>query len=164
MTPTPTPTPDMRERLDGIINEFTSLRVLVVGDLMLDDYRIGEAERISPEAPVPVVRVRSERSELGGRFARIVIERNVETAGQHASRCKRRAHSVADALGHGLFQSSHPPLGIGRPDAPRFDSDQYGDRFTFAAHTHSPLKSPSSHQCKRFLHRIGRLGDGFFRG
>lgn len=42
------------------------LRVLVVGDLMLDEYRVGEVARISPEAPVPIVRVREERFALGG--------------------------------------------------------------------------------------------------
>ena len=41
-------------------------RVLVVGDVMLDAYLIGDADRISPEAPVPVVRVESERRLLGG--------------------------------------------------------------------------------------------------
>ncbi|MGE4297462.1 MAG: D-glycero-beta-D-manno-heptose-7-phosphate kinase [Desulfovibrionaceae bacterium] len=41
-------------------------RVLIVGDLMLDHYVSGEVERISPEAPVPVVRVSSERHLLGG--------------------------------------------------------------------------------------------------
>ena len=47
------------ERLDGV-------PVLVVGDVMLDHYLSGDAERISPEAPVPVVRVSGERHLLGG--------------------------------------------------------------------------------------------------
>ncbi len=41
-------------------------RVLVVGDAMLDRYLFGEVERISPEAPVPVVRVIREEHRLGG--------------------------------------------------------------------------------------------------
>src|SRR6516165_7475243 len=41
-------------------------RVLVVGDAMLDRYLFGEVERISPEAPVPVVRVTREEARLGG--------------------------------------------------------------------------------------------------
>ena len=41
-------------------------RVLVVGDAMLDRYLFGDVERISPEAPVPVVRVRREEHRLGG--------------------------------------------------------------------------------------------------
>ncbi|MBS1720187.1 MAG: D-glycero-beta-D-manno-heptose-7-phosphate kinase [Armatimonadetes bacterium] len=41
-------------------------RILVLGDIMLDRYLYGEAERISPEAPVPVVRVRRQRQVAGG--------------------------------------------------------------------------------------------------
>ena len=41
-------------------------RVLVVGDLMLDRYVWGAVERISPEAPVPVVRIEREEERLGG--------------------------------------------------------------------------------------------------
>ncbi|MBI3376484.1 MAG: D-glycero-beta-D-manno-heptose-7-phosphate kinase [Betaproteobacteria bacterium] len=41
-------------------------RVLVVGDVMLDRYWFGEVERISPEAPVPVVLIRSEEARPGG--------------------------------------------------------------------------------------------------
>jgi D-glycero-beta-D-manno-heptose-7-phosphate kinase len=41
-------------------------RVLVVGDVMLDRYWIGAVDRISPEAPVPVVRVTQEQERLGG--------------------------------------------------------------------------------------------------
>ena len=41
-------------------------RILVVGDLMLDSYLWGSAERISPEAPVPVVAVSKETKSLGG--------------------------------------------------------------------------------------------------
>ena len=41
-------------------------RVLVVGDVMLDRYWFGEVERISPEAPVPVVRVSRQEDRLGG--------------------------------------------------------------------------------------------------
>ena len=41
-------------------------KVMIIGDLMLDHYLIGEVERISPEAPVPVVRVETESFLLGG--------------------------------------------------------------------------------------------------
>ncbi|MDQ2840660.1 MAG: D-glycero-beta-D-manno-heptose-7-phosphate kinase [Acidobacteriota bacterium] len=45
---------------------FVNTRVLVVGDVMLDRYIMGEATRISPEAPVPVVVVQKERVTAGG--------------------------------------------------------------------------------------------------
>ncbi|SEC50998.1 D-glycero-beta-D-manno-heptose-7-phosphate kinase [Terriglobus roseus] len=45
---------------------FSRLRVLVVGDLMIDRYIVGDVERISPEAPVPVLRQAREYSRPGG--------------------------------------------------------------------------------------------------
>jgi D-beta-D-heptose 7-phosphate kinase/D-beta-D-heptose 1-phosphate adenosyltransferase len=45
---------------------FAGLPVLVAGDVMLDRFIVGRVTRISPEAPVPVVRVESERARLGG--------------------------------------------------------------------------------------------------
>src|SRR5689334_11944453 len=41
-------------------------RVLIVGDVMLDRYWIGDASRISPEAPVPVVLFQEEKASAGG--------------------------------------------------------------------------------------------------
>jgi D-beta-D-heptose 7-phosphate kinase/D-beta-D-heptose 1-phosphate adenosyltransferase len=46
--------------------DFSRARVLVVGDLMLDRYWTGPVQRISPEAPVPVVRVRADQVRAGG--------------------------------------------------------------------------------------------------
>lgn len=48
------------------IPNFSSARVLVVGDLMLDRYWLGKASRISPEAPVPVVHIQANEERLGG--------------------------------------------------------------------------------------------------
>ena len=45
---------------------FARARVLVVGDAMLDRYWFGEVERISPEAPVPIVRIEHEEERAGG--------------------------------------------------------------------------------------------------
>src|SRR5690606_24887557 len=45
---------------------FRQARVLVVGDAMLDRYWFGEVERISPEAPVPIVRIEREEERAGG--------------------------------------------------------------------------------------------------
>ena len=41
-------------------------KILVIGDLMIDHYLWGECDRISPEAPVAVVDIRSENKRLGG--------------------------------------------------------------------------------------------------
>src|SRR5262245_42847176 len=43
-----------------------SPRVLIVGDLILDEYVLGDVQRISPEAPIPVLEVRREDLKLGG--------------------------------------------------------------------------------------------------
>lgn len=48
------------------LSQIRSRHILVVGDVMLDNYYVGDVRRISPEAPVPVFRKRSERSVLGG--------------------------------------------------------------------------------------------------
>ena len=53
-------------KLDTLRGNLASARVLVVGDVMLDRYWFGSADRISPEAPVPVVRVGRAESRLGG--------------------------------------------------------------------------------------------------
>jgi D-beta-D-heptose 7-phosphate kinase/D-beta-D-heptose 1-phosphate adenosyltransferase len=55
-----------RARVRELVDGFNRCRVMVVGDLMLDRYVWGSVERISPEAPVPVVQVERESSMLGG--------------------------------------------------------------------------------------------------
>src|SRR5262245_47301526 len=55
-----------RARLEKLLTAMRGKRVVVVGDAMLDVYLRGDVERISPEAPVPVVRVRERRYALGG--------------------------------------------------------------------------------------------------
>jgi D-glycero-beta-D-manno-heptose-7-phosphate kinase len=55
-----------RERLVEVLDAARGKRVVIVGDAMLDVYLRGDVERISPEAPVPVVRVRERREALGG--------------------------------------------------------------------------------------------------
>jgi D-beta-D-heptose 7-phosphate kinase/D-beta-D-heptose 1-phosphate adenosyltransferase len=54
------------EALLVTLNGFGALNIWVVGDLMLDEYVLGAVERISPEAPVPVVRVSATEHRLGG--------------------------------------------------------------------------------------------------
>ena len=51
---------------DFVQNKAKSCRILVVGDVMLDQYYYGEVTRISPEAPVPITRVTSTKQTMGG--------------------------------------------------------------------------------------------------
>jgi len=55
-----------RYRYQSIIEQFSNENLLVIGDIMLDVYYWGKAERISPEAPVPIVDVTSKKSNPGG--------------------------------------------------------------------------------------------------
>ena len=60
---------------------LTGVRLLVVGDVMLDRYWFGEVSRISPEAPVPVVRVERSEERLGGAAN---VARNAAALGVHS--------------------------------------------------------------------------------
>ena len=53
-------------RARDLIARFAGLPILVVGDVMLDRFIVGRVTRISPEAPVPIVRFESEHARLGG--------------------------------------------------------------------------------------------------
>jgi rfaE bifunctional protein kinase chain/domain len=53
-------------KLSDVVDRFTDTRLMVIGDLMLDRFIWGDVDRISPEAPVPVLRVSSESFRLGG--------------------------------------------------------------------------------------------------
>lgn len=66
----------------SLIDAISAKRILVIGDIMLDNYEIGEVKRISPEAPVPVFLKRGEKSVLGG-AANVAV--NLATAGQSVS-------------------------------------------------------------------------------
>jgi bifunctional ADP-heptose synthase (sugar kinase/adenylyltransferase) len=71
-------------RARALVARFPGLPVLVVGDVMLDRFIVGHVTRISPEAPVPIVRFESEHGRLGGAA-------NV-------------AHNIAALLTAGLFE------------------------------------------------------------
>ncbi|MBC7389298.1 MAG: D-glycero-beta-D-manno-heptose-7-phosphate kinase [Opitutaceae bacterium] len=52
--------------VEEVFSEFDKLKVLIIGDVMLDSYLWGKVERISPEAPVPIVNVQKREVRLGG--------------------------------------------------------------------------------------------------
>lgn len=87
----------MKEFFDRI----KSLNILVIGDVMLDRYVIGEVKRISPEAPVPVLAVREEKSVAGG-AANVALNlkalgANVETIGWFGN--DKKGDELFDILG-----------------------------------------------------------------
>ncbi|MFL6710726.1 MAG: bifunctional heptose 7-phosphate kinase/heptose 1-phosphate adenyltransferase, partial [Massilia sp.] len=71
-------TPDSNPHLAA--PDLGDVRILVVGDVMLDRYWFGEVSRISPEAPVPIVRVERREERLGGAAN---VARNVASLGAH---------------------------------------------------------------------------------
>src|SRR5262245_65352576 len=57
---------DHSQALGPLLEKLASVRVLCVGDLMLDRFVYGAVDRVSPEAPIPVLRIERETSMLGG--------------------------------------------------------------------------------------------------
>jgi len=72
----------MAKGLTQLVSDFSRLKVVVVGDLILDRYIWGKAEFISPEAPVPLVRARREEMRLGGAG---FVARNIRALGGSAA-------------------------------------------------------------------------------
>ena len=92
----PPPNSLPRERLRSLLDTAANRRIAVIGDAMLDVYLRGDVERISPEAPVPVVRVRDRRYALGGAGN---VAQNVRAVG---ARCDLVAAIGDDAGGRQL--------------------------------------------------------------
>jgi D-beta-D-heptose 7-phosphate kinase/D-beta-D-heptose 1-phosphate adenosyltransferase len=86
-----------RSEAADIVGRFGTRTILVLGDLMLDRYIWGSVNRISPEAPVPVVEVREERAQPGG-AANVAM--NIQALGGQAVVCGRVG---ADAAGEELL-------------------------------------------------------------
>jgi D-glycero-beta-D-manno-heptose-7-phosphate kinase len=84
-------------RLGQLVRRFAGTRALVIGDLMLDEFVWGDVSRISPEAPVPIVRVRRRESRPGG--AGNVVT-NLVALGGRADAC---GFVGRDAVGHALM-------------------------------------------------------------
>ncbi len=70
--------------ISQIISSFEKLNVMIIGDVMIDNYLWGKVERISPEAPVPIVSVQKKESRLGG-AANVAI--NVQALGGNPILC-----------------------------------------------------------------------------
>src|SRR5665647_19449 len=97
-----------RERLSALLHAAAGRRIAVIGDAMLDVYLQGDVERISPEAPVPVVRVRARRTALGGAAN---VAQNVVALGAH---CELACVVGADDSARSLRAML---VAIGAPDA-----------------------------------------------
>ncbi len=74
----------MSERLINLFDSFNNKNVLIIGDVMIDSYIWGKVERISPEAPVPIINVKKREDRLGG-AANVAL--NVKSLGANAILC-----------------------------------------------------------------------------
>ncbi len=79
-------------RLDQLLEDFRNVHLLVIGDLVIDEYVWGDVARVSPEAPVPVVEVRDETAVLGGAGN---VARNIVALGGSVSFCSVVGDDVA---------------------------------------------------------------------
>jgi rfaE bifunctional protein kinase chain/domain len=70
--------------LREVFEAFKNLKVLIIGDAMIDTYFYGDVERISPEAPVPILNVTKKESRLGG-AANVAL--NIQSLGAEAFLC-----------------------------------------------------------------------------
>lgn len=94
--------------LKAVVDGWQGRRVLVVGDLMLDEYREGDVERMSPEAPVPIVRVASHRTAPGGagNVARNVVSLGARCALVGVVGRDAEGETLLEALGDAAIESS----------------------------------------------------------
>ena len=72
----------------SLLEQDVRPRILVIGDVMLDRYLFGDVERISPEAPIPVLRIGSQEHRLGG--AGSVASMAATLGADHARHGRRR--------------------------------------------------------------------------
>ena len=70
--------------MENLFNCFSRQRIMIVGDIMLDIYMRGKVDRISPEAPVPIVSVKDRFSRLGGAAN---VAQNIKTLGAEPILC-----------------------------------------------------------------------------
>ncbi|NCP46183.1 MAG: D-glycero-beta-D-manno-heptose-7-phosphate kinase, partial [Flavobacteriales bacterium] len=70
--------------LNQLFKDFNNLNVLIIGDVMIDAYYFGKVDRISPEAPVPIVAVEKKEKRLGG-AANVAL--NIQALGANPILC-----------------------------------------------------------------------------
>jgi rfaE bifunctional protein kinase chain/domain len=97
-------------RVRALSDRFGSLRLLVVGDVMLDQFLMGRVNRISPEAPVPVVEFETEQFRLGGAAN---VANNARALGAAVDLVGVVGHDpTADRLRQDLADRGIPPAGL----------------------------------------------------
>lgn len=93
-----------REQLENLFEDFRNLKVLILGDVMIDSYLFGKVDRISPEAPVPVVLINNKSNMLGG-AANVAL--NIRALGAEPVLCSVIGDDVKGADFIRLLEKEH---------------------------------------------------------
>lgn len=87
---------------DSIFKKFNNYKILIIGDVMIDSYMWGKVDRISPEAPVPIIASTSQEHRLGG-AANVAL--NIQALGATPVLCSVIGQDPKAELFKGLMQS-----------------------------------------------------------
>ncbi|QQS41967.1 MAG: D-glycero-beta-D-manno-heptose-7-phosphate kinase [Acidobacteriota bacterium] len=128
--------------MNELLERFKDVKVLVVGDLMLDTYLTGSVDRISPEAPVPILHVAGTKSVLGGAAN---VAANVRGLGASVNVAgfagkDREAEDLVEALSTAGIGSGGVVVSASRPTTVKTRLIAQHHQFArFDRETHSPL-------------------------
>ena len=133
------------------------MRVLVIGDMMLDQFIYGQVERISPEAPVPVVKVEKDILRLGGSAN---VAANLKTLGARVELC---GIVGKDNSGHSILDLCNEQ-GIGTDGLVRTAQRNTTIKTRIIAHHQQVVRIDRENSirlpkrlCKRIIHRLEKL-------
>lgn len=103
--------------MKNLFDSFNGKKIMIIGDVMLDVYMKGKVERISPEAPVPIVSVKDRFSRLGGAAN---VAQNIKALGANPIICSITGNDEdAHELTELLHEQEMSPLGIIRSEERR---------------------------------------------
>jgi rfaE bifunctional protein kinase chain/domain len=108
----------MQKNISQIFQDFQNQKVLIIGDVMIDSYIFGKVDRISPEAPVPVVAVKERLDRLGG-AANVAL--NIKAMGAEPILCS--------VIGNDLKSKTFLEL-LDKREMPKEGIIRSGDRIT----------------------------------
>ncbi len=141
-----------------IIDRFAGTKILILGDLMLDHYTSGDAERVSPEAPVLVLRVESEEARPGGAASVAALLRGLDAEviaagviGQDANGRILRALLHDDGINDSLV--------IGEDGRRTTTKERFLGR-TMSRHAHQMLRVDFEHRHAMTTESEDRLAQG----
>ncbi len=93
----------MSEYLQSIFNSFNNQKVLIIGDVIIDSYLWGSVDRISPEAPVPILNIKKREDRLGG-AANVAL--NIKALGATPILCSVIGEDLHQDLFYRLLEES----------------------------------------------------------